>query len=99
MSEFKVAEDLSLKGWSLISKNTFIAGVEVDLVFKKKSFLMVEVKTLRSSEEISFRLSFSQKKRLLFARQCLEDYQNQDVELLIAYVLSDKIIYVPIEGH
>ena len=80
------------QGFELLAQNQKITGVETDLIFYKNHYVIVEVKSLRCWDEIHFRLSNKQVKRLLFARSQLEAFKNEKVELKFAFVGKDDIV-------
>ncbi len=77
--------------------NRQVAGVEVDLIFKRDHWLMVEVKTLKNMENLHYRLSEKQKQRLLRARQVWQSRTDSPVQLVLALVHAGEVIEVPIE--
>lgn len=98
-------EDVALRyylerGFRFVSRNQQIAGVEIDLIFQKSYFIMVEVKSLRHPSEIGFRVSQKQLRRLLHARAFYQEWKNQLVECKILYVnLQDTCLEVDITDH
>lgn len=71
--------------------------MEVDLLLFKDHYLMVEVKTLRSLDEMGFRVSQKQRSRLEFARHFLEDLKNKSVLLKYAFVCRTEIVVLGTE--
>ena len=83
-----------------MARNFRFAGIEIDLILKKKHWLLVEVKSLSDPDKIHFRLNFRQRLRLQRARHIFEDQKAQPVELRVAYVLpSEAIIDLSMEDH
>ncbi len=79
------------------ARNHEVAGVEIDLILKREAWTLVEVKALQIDENISFRLSFSQQKRLLYARQAWQSRYQQAVALRVAFVSPGQILDLGIE--
>lgn len=74
------------------------AGVELDLIFKKDHYKIIEVKSIRHFDEVSFRVHPKQIQRLLFAREILQETKQSAVELEFAFVCKEEILYLPVES-
>lgn len=85
------------KFYRIVGANQKIAGVEVDLILFKGIFTLVEVKSLGNTDEISFRISKKQIKRLLFARDYFSQLKDQAVELKVLFVMAEDNIELDIE--
>lgn len=97
LSEEQVLNHYLNQGYQFYCRNQKIAGVEVDLVFYKKAWFLIEVKTLRSHDEAHFRLHLKQQKRLLWARQFWQEHRGEDVILRVVFVTPEEIIDLAIE--
>lgn len=87
------------QNYQIVSRNKRISKIEVDLILYKEHWVLVEVKSLRHFDEISFRLSYKQKKRLLFARQYFSESKGgESVELRCLFISRQgKFIELSIE--
>lgn len=95
--EEKVLQHFRSQGFKLVQRNQKIIGIEIDLIFYFKNYIMVEVKSLSSFEQIAFRLKKSQKSRLLRAREYFQSYKQEPVELLVAFVsLKEEVLVLDI---
>lgn len=81
-------------GFKLIATNEKYFGVEVDQVYFKDHYYFVEVKKLRNWDEMYFRVSMKQVKRLLFARKQFEAFSGSLVELKFAFVGAKDVVVV-----
>ncbi|NQZ20082.1 MAG: YraN family protein [Bdellovibrionales bacterium] len=82
------------QGYELIKENKKIFGVEIDLIFFKKHFVFVEVKSLAHEDYQPFRLSHKQRQRLLRSQALYSSLTNQVVELWVAYVNASGEVQV-----
>lgn len=93
-----VARYFRRRGYRVLGRNNRVCGVEIDLVLFREHFVFVEVKSLSRVENIDFRLSYGQTRRLLRARQCYQDRHDCLVELVVVFVLPDsECVVVPID--
>ena len=87
LKEKLVARYLINKGWTIISKNKKILGVEIDILAKKnKEQILVEVKTIQSEDQIENILKEKQKERLKKVAESLCESPNSSIQLLLATV-------------
>ncbi len=98
LCEELVLKDLLKKNWNLIGEREKWAGVELDLILKKSHYKILEVKSIRHFDEVSFRVHPKQIQRLLFARETLQEAKQSLVELEFAFVCGEKILYLPVES-
>jgi Holliday junction resolvase-like predicted endonuclease len=98
--ENRALEHYLSRGYELLARNQKIRGVEIDLILRAHNIVLVEVKSLASRDQLHFRLSFRQQRRLLEARQYYENLKSCLVELRVAYVGADQqIMELRIEDH
>ncbi len=90
-----VLKDLQKHGYQLVIKNLKTPYAEIDIVLKHaiKPWLMVEVKSSKSSSFDRFRLSTSQRKRQERAHLFLEPKFQTEIQIILAIVSNSKITY------
>jgi len=83
-----VAQILRKNGYNVFLRNHKVSGIEVDIIVKLEnhSFVFVEVKSLSSFDDWHFRLSQSQKRRLLTASQFYSQQIGEPVALFLVLV-------------
>lgn len=87
LKEKLVARYLINKGWTIVSQNKKILGVEVDILAKKnKEQILVEVKSIQSEDQIENILKERQKDRLKKAAESLCESPNSSIQLFLATV-------------
>jgi|GEM_PF-1928745 len=84
----EVAQILRKNGYNVFLRNHKVSGIEVDIIVKLEnhSFVFVEVKSLSSFDDWHFRLSQSQKRRLLTASQFYSQQIGEPVALFLVLV-------------
>ena len=90
---------LNSKDYLEVHRNKKLFGVEVDFLVltQSKGWVIVEVKSLSNPELWHFRLSSSQRKRLLYCCECLVNSQQRPVSLFLALVgKRNQVTWVPI---
>ena len=99
LKEQSVANYLIQRGWTILSQNKKILGVEVDILAQKnKDKAIIEVKSIKSAEQISSILKDSQKERLKKVTESLLDQEDQKLLLYLATVdEKNRIDFFPIE--
>lgn len=90
IGEDLVAKDLSESAYTIESRNERVAGVEIDIIARRKrSFFIIEVKTARAPRIAETMLSDAQRARLFHgARALLRDATRRvrSVQILVAAV-------------
>lgn len=71
----------------------------MDLLIYREHWVLVEVKSIADLDNLSYRLSHKQKKRLLKVRHLLEDQTQKPVELRVFYVSREQHLELTIEDH
>ena len=99
LKEQAVAQYLIKRGWKILSQNKKILGVEVDILAQKnKDKAIIEVKSIKSSGQISSILKEAQKDRLKKVTESLLDQEGQKLLLYLATVdEKNRIDFFPIE--
>ena len=93
LKEKTVTDYLIRKGWTIIAQNRKILGVEVDILAQKnKEQILVEVKSIKTEEQIENILKEKQKGRLKKAAESLCDDSLFSVQLFLATVDSQNKI-------
>ena len=93
LKEKIVADYLIQKGWTIVSQNKKILGVEVDILAQKsKEQILVEVKSIKTEEQIENILKEKQKERLKKAAESLCDDSSSGIQLFLAAVDSQNKI-------
>ena len=85
-------------GYTLVSKNHLVNGIEIDLILKNKSeFLLVEVKS-NNAWRLAHPVSKKQKERLFKAYACFCDTVEQPCRFLLAIVSqsSPQVVTYPL---
>ena len=91
LSEDKALSYFQEKGYHLIAKNYSVAGIEIDLIFKKENvYYIVEVKTHNLWSD-KYPVSYKQMNRLKRAAEIFSDAQQASVRILIAIVQGEKV--------
>jgi len=86
--------------YQLIAKNFKVSGIEIDLILFKNHYYFIEIKSLRDSSEIHFRLNHRQKERLMRARNIFQEKTNHLVELKVFYILNGgQNLLIDISDH
>ncbi len=98
-SEGRVFQDLIQKKYRLLYWRARTPFAEVDLIFQDTcgDLCMVEVKTSFNDFFEGYQLRSGQKKRLLRAREFLQNQLQKEVCLLLALVRKEDIEYLQIE--
>ena len=87
LKEKRVARYLINKGWTIVSQNQKILGVEVDILAQKgKEQILVEVKSIQSEDQIENILKEKQKDRLKKAAESLCTAPFAGIQLFLAAV-------------
>ena len=87
LKEKLVACYLVKKGWTIVSQNKKILGVEVDILAKKnKDQVLVEVKSIQSEDQLEKILKDKQKDRLKKAAESLCETSDSRIQLFLATV-------------
>ena len=94
LKEKLVARYLIKKGWTIISQNKKILGVEVDILAQKnKEQILIEVKSIRSEDQIENILKEKQKERLKKVTESLCESSYSSIQLFLATVDSQNKIH------
>ena len=87
LKENVVASYLEEKGWTIISRNKKILGVEIDILAQKdREKILVEVKSIYSEDQIEKILKDKQKDRLKKVVESLFSDSNSSLQLFLATV-------------
>ena len=87
MKEQIVAHFLKNRGWTILSQNKKILGVETDILAQKEGEkVLIEVKSLKKDEHIEKILKLEQKNRLKRAALSLCDETDKGLRLFLAVV-------------
>ena len=87
LKENIVARHLVKKGWTIVSQNKKILGVEVDIVAKKnRERILVEVKSIQTEDQIEKILKDKQKNRLKKVAESLCESPHSSIQLFLAAV-------------
>ena len=87
LKEKQVASYLIKKGWTIVSQNQKVLGVEVDILAQKgKEQILVEVKSIQSEDQIENILKEKQKDRLKKAAESLCTAPFASIQLFLAAV-------------
>ena len=87
LKEKLVARYLVKKGWTVISQNKKILGVEVDILAQKnEEQILVEVKSIKTEDQIENILKEKQKDRLKKVAESLCETSSVSIQLLLATV-------------
>ena len=93
LKEKWVARYLINKGWTIVFQNKKILGVEVDILAQKnKARILVEVKSIKSEEQIENILKDKQKDRLKKVAESLCADLSYSIQLFLATVDSQNKI-------
>ena len=89
LKEKLVACHLIQEGWTIVSQNKKILGVEVDILAKKnKEHILVEVKSVKTEDQIENILKEKQKDRLKKVAESLCENTSYSIQLFLATVDS-----------
>ena len=99
-SEHKVIRHLQNQGWKLLQHRFKTKLAEIDLIFQKNNELrMVEVKSVSNWDFVSYRVSRSQKQRLIRVYHYFQRRYALDISLELALVPADgDILFIEIEN-
>ena len=93
----RASEDTALnyfleQGYDLVAKNYLVAGIEVDLIFKKENvYYLVEVKS-HNLWSAKWPVSYKQMNRLKRAAEIFSDHkQEASVRLVVAIVQGKRV--------
>ena len=92
LAETRAIHFLSAQNYKLIDRNRKINGVEIDIIMFRDIYYLFEVKSIRSFEEMYFRVSRRQMSRLEYARFSYEDFSQSLVCLKFVFVCADQIL-------
>ena len=93
LKEKLVARYLVKRGWAIISQNKKILGVEVDILARKnEDQILIEVKSIKTEDQIENILKEKQKDRLKKAAESLCENSSYSIQLFLATVDSQNKI-------
>lgn len=97
-AERKVREDLKKRNCDLLGERIKTPFAEVDILFRSSrgQVVLLEVKSLSRWDWLESRLSHNQQARLKRAASYFEIKMKESVQICVAFVIQNKIVYLEI---
>lgn len=98
-AEAQACRALQKLGFKLKAQRKKIGGIEIDLIFWKEAWLLIEVKSLSCESRLPNRVSRVQVRRLLLALEIFQQRVQAPVVLGVVYVSNHRMRFLRIEDH